>query len=103
MLILKNLGSDIMIDLLHRKLHLIKLASSFLFWTFLLVFFTGVLFIFCFITIDRHQLFKAAMEQLDISIQNQKLLIEHYTTDRLVEFRLLDHHTTFHSATTEDT
>src|SRR5690625_6254445 len=87
MLILKNLGSDIMIDLLHRKLHLNKLASRFLFWTFLLVFFTGVLFITCFITIDRHQLFKDAKEQLDISLQNQQLLIEHWATDRLDEDR----------------
>src|SRR5690625_2717470 len=100
--ILKNLGSDIMIDLLHRKLHLNKLASRFLFWTFLLVFFTGVLFITCFITIDRHQLFKDAKEQLDISLQNQQLLIEHWATDRLDEVRLLAHHTTSHIDPTED-
>jgi len=98
----QQLGSDIMIDLLHRKLHLNKLASRFLFWSFLLVFFTGVLFIACFIIIDRHQLFEDAKEQLDISLQNQQLLIEHWATDRLDEVRLLAHHTTSHIDPTED-
>src|SRR5690625_4408360 len=102
MLILKNLGSDIMIDLLHRKLHLNKLASRFLFWTFLLVFFTGVLFITCFITIDRHQLFKDAKDQLDIILQNQQLLIELWSTDCLDEVQLLANNTTSHTEATDD-
>src|SRR5690625_7347878 len=60
------------------------------------------MYITCFITIDRHQLYKDAKEQLDISLQNQQLLIEHWATDRLDEVRLLAHHTTSHTDPTED-
>src|SRR5690625_3538611 len=78
-----------MINFIHKTLKLNNLTSRFLFWTILLILLTSILYVVTYSAIDKTRRIDEINQNLHYGLNNQKVLIENWVTDRMEEVRFL--------------